>query len=284
MDCKKVYNFKDEKVPDKSFTFSCKQCGGRIRISQELIDVTKNQADDRPVKATDNRKQKNKAHKKADKKDNKKKSERSLPKINADALKAPLGKLGGLLTGMTGALADRSERDWILTLTKCVVYFSIAVLIVLIITGGMAYFSVAGHRNVTYKEVQRSLDLKLDPIKGVQAAVPDIKLPPLVKQHVSGDHRERFVDWMNSLDDSHKADFIANLDRVLRSAQKDDPEHVADYLKEFGTLKIKKSAERPYVQYIFKFGLLIALVAMVALLGLFSLVLMKIIALKPPAD
>jgi hypothetical protein len=159
-----------------------------------------------------------------------------------------------------------------------------AILVVLIITGGLAYLSVASHQNVTYKEVQHSLDLKLDPILNVQAAVPDVRLPPAVKQHVKGDYREKFVDWMNSLDDSQKADFIENLESVLLSAQKDDPEHVGDYLKEYGRLKIQKSADKPYVQYIFKFGLIIAMIAVVAMLAFFTLVLLKIMALKPQTD
>jgi hypothetical protein len=275
MDCNKVYNFKDEKVPDKAFSFSCKQCGGRIRITQEDLEVAKNQ---------DEAKEGNKKNAKKNKAADKKKASLSLPKIETEKLKAPLGKLGGLLTGMATSMGERSERDWMLTLTKCVVYFSMAILVVLILTGGLAYLSVAGHRDVTYKEVQHSLDMKLDPILNVQAVVPDVKLPPAVKQHVQGDHREKFVDWMNSLDDSQKADFIENLEAVLLRAQKDDPEHGGDYLKEFGRLKIQQSADRPYVQYIFKFGLIVAMIAVVALLAFFTLVLLKIMALKPQTD
>jgi hypothetical protein len=157
-------------------------------------------------------------------------------------------------------------------------------LIVLLIVGGLAYFSVAGSKTVTYADVQRSLDLKLDPVMNVQTAIPDIKLPPAVKQHLNGDNRERFVDWMNRLDDSQKSNFIENLEVIVRRAQKDDPEHVGYYIKEYGNLKLKESADKPYAQYVFKFGLIIAMVAMLALLGLFTLVMMKIMARKPRAN
>jgi hypothetical protein len=277
MDCHKVYNFKDEKVPDKSFTFSCKACGGRIRISQEIIDAVKSQADAGPNKsnAKETKKKKNKG---------KKKGSIALPNIKADALKKPLGKIGGLISGMAANASNRSERDWMLTLTKGVVYFSMVALIMLLVVGGLAYFSVAGSRTVTYADVQRSLDLKLDPVMNVQAVIPDIKLPTAVKQHLNGDHRERFVDWMYRLDDSQKADFIENLEAIVRRAQKDDPEHVGYYIKEYGNLKIKQSVEKPYAQYIFKFGLIIAMIATMALLGLFTLVLIKIMALKPRSN
>jgi|GEM_PF-1279806 len=259
-DCQKVYNFKDEKVPDMAFTFACKKCGGRIRLSQEKLDMTRAEAE-----------QKKAAAKKTTTKKKEKRSS-SLPKIRTDKLKKPFEKSIQMVSEMT----EWSEKDWIFTLTKFVAFASIAFLIFLVVLSGLTYFSITNNSRVTFADVQHSVDLKLDPVIKIQAAAPGVKLPGVVKKHFSGDNRPTFIDWMNGLDDSHKKKFIAELELVIRAAQKTDPAHINEYINEFGNLTFRRSIEKPYAKYLFKFGLIIAMLIMVALLGMFSLILIRI--------
>lgn len=263
--CTKVYNFKDERLPPHAFTFPCKQCGQKNTISQAQLDAIKTEAQ----------------KKKDDNKDHaKKKTKFSLPKIKPEKLKKPWEKIGQFLSDLSG----RSERDWIFTVTKFVTYFSIGTLVVLIILGGVTYLSINSNKAVTYAEVRRSLELKQDPVITIQAVVPDIKIPKEVKKYLGGSNKGTFVEWMNGLDKNQKKDFIENLELIIQQAQKEEPENIYAFINEYTSLKFKWSVDKPLAKYLFKFGLIIAMITMVGLLGLFSLVLLQLMSQKTPSQ
>jgi phenylpyruvate tautomerase PptA (4-oxalocrotonate tautomerase family) len=262
--CTKVYNFKDERLPPHAFTFPCKQCGQRITISQTQLDAIKTGA---------------KKKKEANKDTAKKKAKVSLLKIQLEKLKKLFVKVSSFLADLTG----RSEREWIFTLTKFVTYFSIGLLVVLIILGGVTYFSINSKKTVSYADVKRSLELKDDPVITIQAVVPDIKIPREVKKYLGDDNKGTFVEWMNGLDENQKKDFIENLSQIIQQAQKDEPENIYAFINEYTSLKFKWSVDKPLAKYLFKFGLIIAMITMVGLLGLFSLVLLQLASQKTPS-
>jgi hypothetical protein len=268
-DCHKIYNFKEEKVPDTPFSFACKQCGGRIRIAKEKLDA--NRAEQKKTAAAET----------AAGKKSKKRS--PLAGIDTAKLKKPIEKSVEKSAEMVAEMAEWTEKDWIFKTTKVVAFFSIAFLVVLVILSGFTYFSIGNASRITFVEVQRSVDLKMDPLVDIQSAAPGVKLPGVVKKHLTDEHRAAFVDWMNGLDDGQKKQFIADLERVVRSAEKLDPSHIGDYINEFGKLSFQRSIEKPYAKYFFKYALIIAMVAMLTLLGMFSLILLRISARKGAA-
>jgi hypothetical protein len=259
--CTKVYNFKNERLPPHAFTFPCKQCGEKIGVSQTLLDATKTEAKKNKDFNNDTAKEKIKT---------------SLFKIQFAKLKKLSVKIGSYLSN----LVDRSERDWIFTLTKFVAYFSIALLVVLLLMGGLTFYSINSSKTVTYTEVERSLELKEDPLITIQSVVPDIKISREVKKYLGGDNKGTFVEWMNELDENQKKDFIENLELIIQKAQKKEPENIYAYINEYKSLKFKWSVDKPLAKYLFKFGLIIAMITMVGLLGLFSLVLLQLISRK----
>jgi hypothetical protein len=262
--CNKVYQFKVDKLPLQAFSFSCKICADKVQITQAQIDAAKAGA-------------KNK--KTADPEGTTTKTKRSLSGLRTDSFKKSFAKFGGLVSD----LADRSERDWVLILAKSTAYFSMALTIVLIIVGGLTLYSVHTASTVSYAEVNRSLDLKQDPLLSIQEAVPDIKIPKNVRKYLGDDNKATFVEWMNGLAENQKKDFIDNLELIINKALKEDPDHIFDYINEYKTLKFTRSVDKPAVKYLFKFGLIIAMTALIGLLGLFSMVLLRLTAQKPQA-
>lgn len=260
--CDKVYNFKKEKIPSYGFAFTCKACGEKIKVSQSDIDAFRAGAKKRKAK---------------------KNIKIALPKVKTDKLKKKMANAGQKAGDIVTGLAARSERDWAVTVTKTVAYFSMGLLFLLAVWGGFIYYSLGVNKNVTYAEVARSLELKLDPLVTIEKAVPDIKLPKGVVKYFGDDHRETFVEWLNGLDNYQKKDFIKNLDQIIRLAQRDAPDHVQYYALEYGKLKLNRSVNENLVKYLLKFGLILALILMVALLGMFSLILLKLIPPKTSA-
>jgi len=264
--CDKVYNFKKEKIPDYGFSFPCKGCGEKISVSQNVIEAFRARA----------------------KKDTaRKKIKVALPKVETEKLKKQMAKARDKARDKTGdivsGLAARSERDWAVTVTKTVAYVCIGLLVLLAGLGGFTYYSLGVNKDVAYAEVARSLELKLDPLVTIKKTVPNIKLPKRVVKYFGEDHRETFVEWMSGLDNYQKKDFIDNLDRIIRLAQRDAPDHVQDYALEYGKLKIKHSVNENLVKYLLKFGLIMALILIIALLGMFSLILLKLTPQKTGA-
>jgi len=260
--CNKVYNFKVDKLPPQAFSFSCKICADKVEITQAQINAAKNEA---------------KKEKEANTGKAKKKARPSLPRIRTDTLKKSFVKIGDFVSD----LADRSERDWVLILAKSVAYFSMGLIVVLIILGGLTYYSVSTANTVKYAEVSRSLDLKQDPLLNIQAAVPDVKIPKVVRKYLGGDNKATFVEWMNGLAENQKKDFIENLELIIRKAQQEDPDNIFDYINEYKSLKFTRSVDKPAVKYLFKFGLIIAMITLIGLLGLFSLILLRLTTQKP---
>jgi len=248
-----VYNFKEEKLPPHAFSFRCKKCHHKVTVSQAQLEAATAEAKDKKDTAG-------------------KKVKLSLFRIQPEKLKNTLLKAGGVLSALTG----HSERFWIFTLTKFFVYCSIGLLVVLLILGGITYFSIGSNRPVSYTEVERSLELKQDPLITIQAAVPEVKIPSLVKKYLGDGNRGTFVDWMNGLAENQKRDFIENLELIIGQAQKKDPEHIYDYINEYKSLKFKRSVDKPAANYLLKFGVIVAMITMVALLGLFSLILSRL--------
>ena len=253
--CHKIFNFKTESLPDKAFAFKCTKCNEKIWVAEEEIVNAKVEAQKRS---------------KTDAEGDTRRI--SMPKVDPEKLKKPVMKLVGLVSRVSG----RPEHEWLFSLTKFAALFSIVALIVLIALGGFALFSVIRNPEVTYSEVERSLYLKKDPTLSIDDAVPGIKLSNRVKKYFGTDYREAFVEWMNSLDDRQKVDFIDNLDQIIKQAQNRDPNNIYDYINEYKSLKYNQSVTKPFVQYLFKIGIVVALIAMITLLGLFCLVLLQV--------
>jgi len=260
--CNKVYNFKVDKLPPQAFSFGCKICAEKVQITQAQINAAKTEAKKKKAASPEIAKQKAKL---------------TLPKIRTDTLKKSFMKIGDFVSD----LADRSERDWVLMLAKSVAYFSMGLTVVLIILSGLTYYSVSTASTVTYADVSRSLDLKQDPLLTIQAAAPDVKIPKLVRKYLGGNNKATFVEWMNGLAENQKQDFIENLERIILKASKEDPENIFDYINEYKSLKFTRSVDKPVVKYLFKFGLIIAMITLVGLLGLFSLILLRLTSQKP---
>ena len=270
-DCHKIYNFNDEKVPDSAFTFGCKQCGGRIRISDEKLTAhrvkmaaKKSAADkvDKPSRAQlavfEFEKLKN-----------------PIEKSVKNTVKKTVEKSTQKSAQLVSEMAQLSEKDWIFKLVKVVSYGSIAFLVTMLVVCGLTYFSIGNASRVTFEEVERSLELKLDPLSKLDAAAPEIKLPGVIKKYFDDEHREIFIDWMNGLDQSQKKKFISDLERIIRTAEEKEPSHVSDYIIEFGNLTFRRTVEKPSAKYFFKFGLIIGMVALFSMLAVFSLILLR---------
>ena len=253
--CHKIFNFKTETLPDKAFSFKCTKCDEKVWVAEEELADAKIEARKKSKTETAGNERRI-----------------SMPKVDPVKLKKPVMKLVGLVSRISG----RPEHEWLFSLTKFAAIFSIAALIVLIALGGFTLFSVIRTTEVTYTDVERSLYLKKDPTLSIDAAVPGIKLPDRVKKYLGTDYRETFVEWMNGLDDRQKVDFVDNLDRIIKQAQNRDPNNIYDYINEYKSLKYNRSVTRPFVQYLFKIGIAVALIAMITLLGLFCLVLLQI--------
>ena len=262
--CNKEYNFKNEKLPPYGFSFRCKQCNERIQVSQAQVD------DARAAESPDNKKA-GKVFKKLPK--------LSMPTIPTEKLKRPLIKA----SGVAARLARQPESEKITFFTKMIAYFSIGMLFVVIGLGTLIWFSIGSGKTVTFAEVQRSLELKRDPLVELQKAVPDIPLSDLIRQHIGDEYREEFVEWMNGLHKHQRKDFIRNLESIINQSRLLGPQHIPEYMREYQKLKFHRAAIGPFSNYLLKFGLIVALLAAVCLLALFSVVLLEILAQKPKA-
>ena len=260
--CKKVYTFKQEKLPPYGFSFRCKVCDDRIQVSQARLDEARSVAD---------------AHKKAKAKAAKKLPRISLPKFKTDKLKKPFAGIGGLMAKLLG----RPEGDKMTFVAKTAVYLSMGLLLVVVAMGVFTWLSIGSGKAVTFAEVQRSLELKRDPLIGIQAAVPDIQLSGLIQQYVGDDYREEFVGWMNGLQKHQQKDFINNLETIISQARSLDPQHVDEFIVEYQKLKSHRTAVGPFAGYLLKFSLMVVLLVVVCLLVLLSLVLFEARGRKP---
>jgi hypothetical protein len=262
--CSKTYNFNNEKLPDKAFSFTCTQCGTKNRVTREKIVFAK-----MGTLAHASQNNRRRQHKRST---DGKKGWSLAPKIRRIDLKPPVVKLVGLLARLSG----RSERQWLFSLTKFATVFSIAALMLMIALGGFAYYHMSGHTAVTYAGLEHALYLKKDPTLSIQSAVPGIPLSDRVKKYLGGEHRESFVEWINGLEAHQKAEFIRNLDHIVAQAQKLEPEHVYDFITEYKTLKYRRSVQKPLAPLVIKAALIVALMAMISLLGLFCLILLQL--------
>ena len=253
--CHKVFNFRSEKLPDRAFSFSCNECN-------EKIFVTEDEISDARIKT----REKSKIEMAGEK------WRKSIPKIDPVKLKKPLMKLVGLVS----RISDRSEREWLFSLTKFAAIFSIVALFVLITLGAFTLFSAVSNTKVSYAEVEQFLYLKKDPTLSIDSAIPGIKISDRVKKYLGNEHREIFVEWLNGLEDHQKADFIDNLDLIIQQAQNQDPDNIYDYINEYKNLKYNRSVKKPFVQYLLKVAIVIALITMIVLVGLFCLVLLQL--------
>ena len=255
--CKKVYTFKKEKLPPYGFSFRCKICDERIQVSQEQLDkaISKDKSDN-----------------KAKTKRAKKLPKISLPQFRTDKLKKSFVDAGGVVSKLMG----RPESEKMTFLAKITAYFSIGLLFAAVLLGVLTWFSIGSGKAVTFSEVQRSLELKRDPLLNIQEAVPDIELPGLIRRHMGNDYREEFVEWMNGLQGHQRKDFIRNLEAVISQARSLDPQHVEDYIAEYQKIKSHRTAVGPFAGYLLKFFLIAVLLTVVCLLGLFSLVLLEV--------
>lgn len=255
--CKKVYTFKQEKLPPYGFSFRCKVCDDRIQVSQAQLDEARSEE---------------KPDKKAKAKRAKKLPKISLPKFKTDKLKKPFADAGGVVS----KFFRRSEGDKIIFLAKITACFSIGLLFFVVLLGVFTWLSIGSGKAVTFSELQRSLELKRDPLLEIQAAVPDIQLPGLVKKYIGDDYREEFVEWMNGLQKHQQKDFIKNLETIISQARSLDPQHVQDFIVEYQKLKSHRTTIGPFAGYLLKFGLIAVSLTVVCLLGLFCLVLLEI--------
>jgi ABC-type multidrug transport system fused ATPase/permease subunit len=158
---------------------------------------------------------------------------------------------------------------------KTAAYLSMGLLFVVVLLGVFTWLSIGSGKAVTFAEVQRSLELKRDPLIGIQAAVPDIQLPGLIQKYVGDDYREEFVGWMNGLQKHQQVDFINNLETIISQARSLDPQHVEDFIVEYQKLKSHRTAIGPFAGYLLKFSLMVVLLVVVCLLVLLSLVLFE---------
>ena len=259
--CKKVYTFKKEKLPPYGFSFRCKICEERVQVSQTQLDQALS------TEKSDN---------KAAKKNTRKLPKLSMPKIQTGQLKKPFVDAGGLVSRLLG----RPEGEKMTFLAKYTAYFSIGLLFVVVLLAVFTWFSIGSGKAVTFAEVQRSLELKRDPLLDVQEAVPDIQLSGLIQKYVGDDFREDFVEWMNGMPPHQRKDFINNLETIISQARSLEPRHVRDFIIEYQKLKSTRAAIGPFAGYLLKFGLMAILLVVVCLLGLFSLVLLEVIGQK----
>ena len=262
--CTKTFNFKNEKLPDKAFSFTCTQCGEKNWVTrEEIVDAKSGDRSADVSRSPDGKKGRQHVAMAA---------LNSMPKIDSAKLKKPVVKLVGLLAKLSG----RSERDWLFSLTKFAAVFSITALLGAIALGGLALYRLSSDTEVTYRDVEHSLYLKKDPTISIQSAAPGIELPTRIKEHLGDDHREMFVDWLIGLEEHQKADFIHNLDRIMIRAQKLEPEHLLNFVNEYQKLKYHRSVRKPLAPYLVKTGIFLMLTAMLALLGLFCLILLQL--------
>ena len=259
--CKKVYTFKKDKLPPYGFSFRCKICDERIQVSQVQLD------DARAERKSD---------RKAAGKGAIKLPKLSLPKFRTEKLKKPLSDASGVVSKLLG----RPEAEKLLFVAKYTAYFSVGLLFLAGGLGALTWFSIGSGKTVTFAEVQRSLELKRDPLLEIQTAVPEIELSGLIRKYVGDDFREQFVEWMNGLQKHQRKNFIENLETIISQARSLDPQHVPDFIIEYQKLKFNRAAVSPFAGYLLKLGLIVVLLAAVCLLGLFSLVLLELTARK----
>ena len=164
-DCHKIYNFNDEKVPDSAFTFGCKQCGGTSSISDQKltahrVSLLQRRERIRQLAVFEFEKLKN-----------------PIEKTVKQTVKQTVAKSTQKSAQLVSEMAQLSEKDWIFKLVKVVSYGSIVFLVTMLVVCGFTYFSIGNASRVTFEEVERSLELKLDPLSDLQAAAPEVKVP-----------------------------------------------------------------------------------------------------------
>lgn len=283
--CNKTYNFKDDKLPLTAFSFRCKQCGDSIHVSQKQLDAVENSKSKSKHRAG-KAKGKNSAHGKdaSSTADSKK---RRLPKVDPKAIKEPLQKGAALVAGKSmGLLAKilgKSERELIFWLTQTLAYVCIAVLLMLAAMGAFTFFSIGMNSTISFQQVEKSLEAKEDPLIPIQEVVPEVKIPRAVEKHFRGAQKKPLVEWLSGLNEAQRRDFIENLELVIQRAQKEDPAHVQKYINEYKNLKFQKIVDNPAEKYfavILKAGLILCTLAVVAMIGLFSILLVQIVVQK----
>jgi hypothetical protein len=286
--CNKVYNFKEDKLPLTAFSFRCKQCGESVQVSQKQLDA---------VEAPGSKSKKKKKDKsiEASQPDAAATSEssedvavtRKIPKIDPKVLKAPLEKgatvVAAKIMALVARILGKSERELIFWLTQTLAYVCIAVLLMLAAMGAFTFWSIGKSSSISFQEVEKSLEAKEDPLVSIQDVVPEVKIPQAVEKHFRGQHKKPLVEWLSGLNDAQRRDFIENLERVIQKAQAEDPARVQKYIDEYKNLKLQKIVDNPAEKYfavMLKTGLILCTLAVVAMIGMFSLLLVQIVVQK----
>jgi len=284
--CSKTYNFKDDKLPLTAFSFRCKQCGETVQVSQKKLDAVEARNSDTQRSKKPWKKSKSRPKEAAADSENTE-NKRKLPSLDAKALKEPLQKGAALVArktlGLTARILGKSERELVFWLTQTLAYACIALLLLLAAMGAFTFFSIGKSSSISFQDVEKSLEAKEDPLVSIQEVVPEVKIPQAVERQFRGQHKKPLVEWLSGLNDAQRRDFVENLEVVIHKAQKEDPEHLQKYINEYKNLKFQKIVDNPAEKYfavLLKVGLILCTLAVVAMIGLFSMLLVQIVVHK----
>ena len=250
--CSAVYNLNDDKVPENEVTVRCKKCHHKIHIK-------KSSEPDEP-KIDSKKKKKNKKTKK--------------PKR-----KLKLGRPSNPFKNLTVPFLPSAKnfgKKAVFTVIKFTSLFAIVLLVVLISWSVYTWFTLAKDKQITFKEVERSLDLSIVPANSIQKSIPDIKVPAVGEKYLGGKNTQTFVEWIEPLDNEQITDFISNLEDVIRIAEKKDRDHIFDYINEYKKIKFKKSLNKEHKKYsikVMKAVIGFSILAMVGIVGLLIVIL-----------
>jgi predicted Zn finger-like uncharacterized protein len=270
--CGAAYPFKDDKLPDKTFSFRCKTCNNPIQVLKSDIERRKNGPFSVPQSPPPDA-----AGKEENNPDPPKKWK--VPPLRLLGFSAMTDRLAGIFRASADGVGGASRLKLYRILS-----ISAIVLLALVIGGGaVAYLSVETDRSVSFNAVKHAVDLSLDPLASIQEGVPEVKLSGTLRQYLDGDNKQVFFKWLESLNPDERRDFIENMEEIINLARKKDPDHVIEYINSYQRLKFQKTVENRLqheVNRILKIGIAMAMTTLSALVGVFVLLLLLLRALR----
>lgn len=247
--CSAVYNLNDDKVPENEVTVRCKKCHHKIHI--------KKSSEPEAPEANGKEKKKNK------------KAKKQKHRLKFGRPSNPLKNLS--VPSLSSA--KNLGKNTIYKIIKFASLLAVVLLVFLISWSVYTWFTLAEDNQITFKEVERSLELSIVPADSIQKNIPDIKVPKVVEKYLGGKNTQTFVEWIEPLDNEQIRDFITNLEDVIRIAEKKDRDHIFDYINEYKKIKFRTSLNKEYKKYSIKVMKAVIGFSILAMVGIVALII-----------
>ena len=173
---------------------------------------------------------------------------------------------------------EKIEQKLLFNYTRVLALISIVFLFICLPIGIISFTMVGNDSFVAYKDVVRSLNsTEKNANKTIQDRFPDVKIPNNALRYFSdGENKKVMTGWLSGLEKDQKKDFLSNLEYMIDEAEDENPSKVINYINGYKELKFAKIKTNPFDEYFqtaTKVGIIALLLVLMALIGLFSLVL-----------